>query len=326
MISVNTSISDLAARNFARLNQNQFSQKLERLSSGSKLNYSSEDPSGMAISSGMSSQVRGIDKAIQNIQDDINLLHTADSFLDDLQDVLLRMRDLSVRLANEAVVNNHPTGAPNTEPEFHEAMQLHKEIELLKDHIHDSFSVEIATDPVTGESRLIPPLLNFNTKNLFDSRGAASGPQRGFVDGQFAQVGPDNVSSHRLDVVFSDVMDILEDFDTRYDPPPPDGDASSGWYTGYARFRLDDLDAKLDKISDTRTEIGAIESNLRHTLNDLHSEYTWISRSRSQIKDADIASETLEFTKTQIVLQTANIAQSQANAEALLTIPLLKAI
>jgi len=324
MIAVNTNLKAMASQFFARANQLQFNEKVERLSSGRRVNRGADDPSGLAISSGMQSQLRGMNTAIANIQDVQNLLRLADKFLDDSQDVLMNVRDKSVRLANGATVDNTPLVGSDGDPQppaIHSCMLLHQEIEVMTNHMKWSFTTE------RGD-KVIPSLLNYNGKNIFDLTGVATNDlQRGFADGQEAQIGPDNLSSHQVTVIFRDIAEMLENIVTPYDPPPnPMGHDSLDKYVQYANYMIDETDDRLDMISDVRIDIGILDARLSKAINDMKAQYEGVAGSNSKIEDADMALEITELTKNQIISQTSQVAHSQATADQLITIPLLKNI
>jgi len=81
MTVVNTNISALIGMNNLRLTGLGLKTELARLSSGLRINWASDDPSGLAIGKGMEAQIGGIRTAVQNNEDGINLIHTADGSL-----------------------------------------------------------------------------------------------------------------------------------------------------------------------------------------------------------------------------------------------------
>jgi flagellin len=167
MSVVNTNISGLIGLNNLRLTNLGLQTSLERLSSGLRINHASDDPSGLAIAKGMEAQIGGIRTAVQNAEDGINLIRTADGSLSETHDILLRMRDLAVRAANEATL----TTADLT--------RLNNEFSSLMDEI------DRKSDAVT-----------FNTKVLFDGT---------FSAGQVLQIGPDNGATFQLTVQINDI-------------------------------------------------------------------------------------------------------------------------
>ncbi len=165
MTVINTNISALVGMNNLRLTNLGLQTSLERLSSGLKINSAKDDPSGLAIAKGMEAQIGGIETAIQNAEDGINLIETADGALSETHDILLRMRDLAVRAANEATLTSDDLQRLNSE--------------------YISLRSEIAR-----KSQAV----TFNTKNLFNAS---------FNAGHVLQVGPDNGTNFRLTIQIS---------------------------------------------------------------------------------------------------------------------------
>lgn len=89
-----------ANNNLAAISRN-VTKSMERLSSGYKVNKSSDDPAAMAIGQRMKAQLRGLERATHNSNDGISLIQTAEGALDEVHSILARMRELAVRAANE---------------------------------------------------------------------------------------------------------------------------------------------------------------------------------------------------------------------------------
>lgn len=88
-----------ANNNLNAINRN-LTKSMERLSSGYKINKSSDDPAAKAISERMRAQIRGLDRAVNNSNDGISLIQTAEGALDEIHSILARMRELATRAAN----------------------------------------------------------------------------------------------------------------------------------------------------------------------------------------------------------------------------------
>lgn len=97
---VNTNISAILANSYLRRNDDLVSKSMEKLSSGKKLNRSSDDSAGMAISSKMRTQIRGLNQANQNASDGQSVIQTAEGALNEVEAILQRMRELCVQGAN----------------------------------------------------------------------------------------------------------------------------------------------------------------------------------------------------------------------------------
>jgi len=104
MTVINTNVKSLVAQGALAANNNKLATAMERLSTGSRINSAKDDAAGLAISTRMESQVRGLNAAIRNANDGISLLQTAEGAMDEIGNMLQRMRELSVQAASD--VNN----------------------------------------------------------------------------------------------------------------------------------------------------------------------------------------------------------------------------
>lgn len=105
MLSVNTNTSSINAQNKFLLTSRKLSTHFERLSSGLRINGAKDDAAGLSISSRMTAQVRGVQKSIQNANDNISFLQTAEGALNEVTNILQRMRELTVQASNNGVLN-----------------------------------------------------------------------------------------------------------------------------------------------------------------------------------------------------------------------------
>lgn len=115
-----------ANNNLNAINRN-LTKSMERLSSGYKINKSSDDPAAKAISQRMQAQIRGLDRAVGNSNDGISLIQTAEGALDEVHSILARMRELAVRAANETYAEEDKDAMQD------EIRQLQDEIDRIAD-------------------------------------------------------------------------------------------------------------------------------------------------------------------------------------------------
>ena len=94
---VNTNIPSLAAQRYLAESRNEMETAMERLSSGKRINSAADDAAGLAISTRMDSQIRGINMAIKNANDGISMVQTAEGALQEVTDMLQRMRELALQ-------------------------------------------------------------------------------------------------------------------------------------------------------------------------------------------------------------------------------------
>lgn len=121
-MKINYNMSAYVANSRLLQNEDLLTKSLERLSSGYKINHASDDPAGMAISSKMKSQIRGLDQANRNSSDGISVLETTEGALNEVNSILQRMREIAVQSGNDTYTQ-----------EDLQAMQ--DEIEALKEEI-----------------------------------------------------------------------------------------------------------------------------------------------------------------------------------------------
>jgi flagellin len=97
MSVVNTNISASVAQAALVRNDRALGSAMEQLSTGRKINSAADNASGLAISSRMTSQIRGLDQAVSNANDGVSMVNTAEGALDEITDMLQRMRELAVQ-------------------------------------------------------------------------------------------------------------------------------------------------------------------------------------------------------------------------------------
>lgn len=137
-MKINNNISAVVTNKQLLRTEDNLTAAMQRLSSGLKINHSKDDPSGMAISGKMHTQIKGLGRASQNANDGVSVIQTADGALSEVTSMLQRMRELSVQAANEL-----------NSPDERGAVQ--KEIGSLRNEID-----RVSTDT------------EFNTKSLLD--------------------------------------------------------------------------------------------------------------------------------------------------------------
>lgn len=123
--TVNTNVMSLNSQR--QLNKSQLTQNqaMERLSSGLRINSAKDDAAGLAISTGMQSQIKGINQAVRNSNDGVSMAQTAEGSMDEMSNILQRMRELSVQSASDT---NSPENRAVIQKEVD---QLHSELDRI---------------------------------------------------------------------------------------------------------------------------------------------------------------------------------------------------
>lgn len=100
MTSINTNVGALNARASTVTATEKMQQAMQRLSSGLRINSAADDAAGLAVAGKMESQLRGINMSIRNAQDGVGLIQTAEAGLNEIRNMVLRIRELAVQMAN----------------------------------------------------------------------------------------------------------------------------------------------------------------------------------------------------------------------------------
>ena len=288
MLNINTNYAASFAANAAKQSSSGLNTAMERLSSGSRINYAKDDAAGQAISARLTAEVQGVAMASRNAADAQSMIDTADGALGETQNILLRMRELAVQASNGTLTDDDRTALDA------EYQQLEAEITRI-----DGNTTFAGTNLFDGSSK------SFQV-------GANSGEQ---VSHTFASMGASDIlaqSDHDHDG--SDV-----DGDT-----PPDGNPLEAGETANvdadllnatnAQLTITMLDDAIKKVSTERGSLGAVSNRLSSTIANLDQVGVNLSASKGRIADADFAAETGNLAKNQILQQAATAMLAQANA------------
>ena len=135
---INHNLTALSALNTARTTESMLHKSIQPLATGLRINSAADDASGIAISEKMRSQIAGYSMAVKNAQDGISLLQTAEGALGDSNELLQRMRELSVQSANDTLTSR-------------ERQHIDEEVQAIK-----------------GKLDMVAEITQFNTKKLLD--------------------------------------------------------------------------------------------------------------------------------------------------------------
>jgi len=257
----------------------QMAKSLEKLSSGYRINRAADDAAGLAISEGLRSQTGGLKVAVRNAQDGISVVQTAEGALNETQAILQRMRDLAVQASNGGSQDTNAQAAANTE-----FTQLNSELDR------------------------IAKTTSFGSTKLLD----------GTYNGTF-QVGANNSTNDQI--AFSINSGLLGTATplgaataaTGYDSAGLQTGALSLTTTAGAQAAIDQITTSITAISTARANLGAYQNRFEHTINNLNVATENITASESRIRDTDMASEMVNFTRSQILSQAGTAMLAQAN-------------
>ncbi len=98
-LRIATNVSSLIAQRHAQTNSNLMDKSLERLSSGYRINKSSDDAAGLAVSESLRAKVRGLNQAKRNASDAVSMVQIAEGSLNEVGNIMIRLRELTVQSA-----------------------------------------------------------------------------------------------------------------------------------------------------------------------------------------------------------------------------------
>lgn len=128
IMRINTNINSLRTQEYMRQNQSKMSNSMDRLSSGKRINNASDDAAGLAIATRMRARESGLGVAANNTQDGMSLIRTADSAMNSVSNILLRMRDIANQSANGTNTDSNKSALQK------EFVELQKQITYIADN------------------------------------------------------------------------------------------------------------------------------------------------------------------------------------------------
>jgi flagellin len=299
MTVINTNIKSLVSQNALTHNSKSLASAMQQLSTGKRINSAADDAAGLAISSRMTSQIRGLDQAVRNANDGISLLQTAEGALIEVTNMMQRMRELAVQSANDT-----NTGSDRTSLNL-EYGQLMQEINRIAQNTQwNGMSIMNNTTIGTGGTVAAPTTAGTELRNIKFQVGANANQT---ISAQFKDFSLP-MTAGVLDPSLVPAATQIFSGSARLN----DTDITSSINANTAMGRLD---AALGKITDERATYGAVINRLTYAGDNLTNVSQNTTESRSRILDADYAKASSELARTQIIQQAATSVLAQANMD-----------
>ncbi len=297
MTVINTNINSLVSQNALTRNNRSLSTTMEQLSTGKRINSAADDAAGLAISSRMTAQIRGLDQAVRNANDGISLLQTGEGAMIEITNMLQRMREVAVQAGNDTYT------AADRESLNIEYGQLTEEINRIAQNTQwNGMSImNNSTDFGAGGTVADPATAVTGTsvelRNIKFQVGANADQT---ISAQFMNFSiPDSpTGTPPVEGIFS-------------------GDAqlnnTNVLTQGGANTAIGRISAAITKVDDERAKYGAVINRLTYATDNLTNVSQNTSASRSRILDTDYAKASSELARTQIIQQAATAILAQAN-------------
>ena len=281
MAVVNTNIGASLAQTALVKNQRALDTAMEQLSTGSKINSAADDAAGLAISTRMTSQINGLNMAVKNANDAINMVNTAEGALIEMTNMLQRMRELALQASNGTTDVNDRSYLNS------EYQALYAEIDRIADNTE------------------------WNGRTILDN--SADGSASGFVEfqvgmdtGQVISVDFGNFTNVSGSGTFADFVSAGATAGTISATTTSQAQLTSSAATGA-------IDTALDAISNQRATLGGVANRLTFSVDNLTNISVNASASRSAIMDTDYAASTTDLARASIIAQAGTAMLAQAN-------------
>ena len=273
---INHNLSAQFANRQLGVTNGEVSRNMEKLSSGMRINRAGDDASGLAVSEKMRSQIRGLNQASKNAANGISFIQTTEGYLQETSDIVQRLRELSVQAAN---------GIYTAE----DRMQIQVEVSQLVDEI----------DRIASHAQ-------FNGMNLLTGRFARDTGENAVTGSMWFQIGSNMDQRTRVYIgtMTAKALGVRSVGDGKIiSLEDPDGSNRS----------IGVLDEALKRINKQRADLGAYQNRLDYAIKGIDIGAENLQASESRIRDTDMASEMVQYTKNRILAQAGGAMLAQAN-------------
>ncbi|MCC6477554.1 flagellin [bacterium] len=285
---INHNMLSLSSQRAVWTSQNDLDKAVQRLSSGLRINYAWDDPTGLGISERLRSSISGMVEAEKNATYNVNMLQTAEGALAVIDEKLVRMRAIAVQASN-GILTTLDRQVANVE-----FQQLKSEVDRIANTSnYNGYYLLDGSHAATTESTDDTLALGYNNASITQDGDAIK-----FHIGENNNAGTDFYYVNLGGMTASDLgIDGLNVADT-----------------ASAQSSIDTLIAAINSKDTERTFIGSMVERLQNTILNLKIQRENATASESQIRDADFAEEMSNFTRSQILMQTGVSMLSTANS------------
>jgi len=283
-IVINTNIPSIQAARALSSTRADLEQAMERLSSGKRINGAKDDAAGMSVVTRMKAQISSLNQAVRNANDGISLVSTFDGAADEIEDILIRMRELATLVQNGTYTMSDDS---NANLEF---VALNTEITRIQEKTKFNGSLDVAS---TGTQ----------TYSF----------QVGFNGGDAVSIAFGSLNASTLATVDlgSSTLDLA-------------GGADKAANIATASAAVTKLDVALSNLNVHRATAGAVINRLEHTVSNLMNVVQRTEEARSRIEDADFAAESAAMARANVLVQAGSAMLAQANQSPQYVLALLR--
>ena len=310
---INTNVSSLYAQRAAQRANDALDISYQRLSSGLRINRAKDDAAGMQVSNNLTTQLDGLTQGNRNAQDGLAFAQTIEGALDEVTNMLQRIRTLAVQASNGTMSDQDRNSLQV------EVTQLSDEITRISndttfagaDVLNGNASIsrfQVGADPSS--------IIEMDLRDGTDINGIVKMLVRYTGKDEFANpmvTDPANPGGHAVNLKFEDI------FKNNGTNPGIRVEKASA-----AQATLAGIDGLINAIDRKRAELGAMQNRLEATVRNQESVKENVASSRATIRDTDFAEETANLTQQQIIQQATATILTQANQRPQIALSLMQ--
>jgi flagellin len=279
---INHNMSALFTERNLKFNSIASDKDMEKLASGMRINRAGDDASGLAVSEKMRSQIRGLRMAGQNAQNGISFIQTAEGYLQESQDILQRLRELSVQASNG----------------------------IYSDE--DRMQIQVEVSQLVNEVNRIASHAQFNGMNMLTGRFARATGENVVTASMWLHIGANMDQRVKVTIGTMTAQGLgIQGVNGR----PSNATFISLSSPDRANAAIGVLDHALRLVNKQRADLGAYQNRLDYAMKGLAVGAENLQAAESLIRDTDMASQMVEFVKDQILVQSSTAMLAQANTK-----------
>ena len=263
------------------------SKDMEKLSSGERINRAGDDASGLAVSEKMRAQIRGLNQASENAENGISFIQTTEGYLQETTDIMQRIRELAIQSSNG----------------------------IYSDE--DRMQIQVEVSALVSEVDRIASAAQFNGMNMLTGRFARPTGENTVTGSMWFHIGAN--MDQRMQVYIGTMSATalgIREIGT--------GDKISLAAPDDANRAIGTIDEALIKINKQRADLGAYQNRMEYAVRGLDISAENLQASESRIRDTDMASQMVEFTKNSVLQQAGTAMLAQANTQSQNVLSLLR--
>lgn len=270
---INHNMSSINANNVLKFKVRDVDKTMEKLSSGMRINRAGDDASGLAVSEKMRAQIRGLNQAEKNIQNGVSFIQATEGYLQETQDVVHRIRELAVQASNGIYTDE------------------------------DRMQIQVEVDQLVDEINRIASHAQFNGMNMLTGRFANAQKGGTPTASMWLHVGANMDQREQIMIGTMTAAALLKTNEEKVSIANP----------GDANMTIGKADIALMKINSQRADLGAYQNRFEMAQKGVAIAAENLQAAESIIRDANMASEAVNFVKDSILVQSGTAMLAQAN-------------